>query len=50
MELRAREGTGKAIRALLDMAAKSARLIRPDGTEEEVALEDVKVALPLMSR
>ena len=43
MELRAREGTGKAIRALLDMAAKSARLIRPDGTEEEVALEDVKV-------
>jgi len=43
MELRAREGTGKAIRALLDMAAKTARLIRPDGTEEEVALEDVKV-------
>ncbi|HAU16965.1 MAG TPA: heavy metal translocating P-type ATPase [Marinobacter adhaerens] len=43
MELRAREGTGKAIRALLDMAAKSARLIRPDGTETEVALEDVKV-------
>ena len=43
MELRAREGTGKAIRALLDMAAKTARVIRPDGTEEEVALEDVKV-------
>ncbi|PHS45681.1 MAG: copper-translocating P-type ATPase [Marinobacter sp.] len=43
MELRAREGTGKAIRALLDMAAKTARLIRPDGTETEVALEDVKV-------
>ncbi|MAZ05286.1 MAG: copper-translocating P-type ATPase, partial [Halomonas sp.] len=37
------EGTGKAIRALLDMAAKTARVIRPDGTEEEVALEDVKV-------
>jgi len=43
MELRAREGTGKAIRALLDMAAKTARLIRPDGTEAEVPLEDVKV-------
>lgn len=43
MELRAREGTGKAIRALLDMAAKTARVIRPDGTEKEVALEDVKV-------
>ena len=50
MELRAREGTGKAIRALLDMAAKSARLIRPDGTEEEVALEDVKVGDHLLVR
>ncbi|MEQ5803364.1 cadmium-translocating P-type ATPase [Halomonas sp. H10-9-1] len=43
MELRAREGTGKAIRALLDMAAKTARVIRPDGTEEEIPLEDVQV-------
>ncbi|WP_369756616.1 copper-translocating P-type ATPase [Falsihalocynthiibacter sp. S25ZX9] len=43
MELRAREGTGKAIRALLDMAAKTARVIRADGSEEEVALEDVLV-------
>jgi len=43
MELRAREGTGKAIKALLDMAAKTARVIRPDGTEEEVPLEDVLV-------
>lgn len=43
MELRAREGTGKAIRALLDMAAKTARVIRPDGSEEEVALDEVKV-------
>ncbi|WP_300513370.1 copper-translocating P-type ATPase [Aliiroseovarius sp.] len=43
MELRAREGTGKAIRALLDMAAKTARVIRPDGTEEEVPLEHVLV-------
>lgn len=43
MELRAREGTGKAIRALLDLAAKTARVIRPDGSEEEIPLEDVAV-------
>ena len=43
MELRAREGTGRAIRALLDMAAKTARVIRSDGTEEEVPLEQVQV-------
>lgn len=43
MELRAREGTGKAIRALLDMAAKTAHVIRIDGTEEEIPLEDVQV-------
>jgi Cu+-exporting ATPase len=43
MELRAREGTGKAIRALLDMAAKTARIIRTDGSEEEIPLEDVQV-------
>jgi Cu+-exporting ATPase len=43
MELRAREGTGKAIRALLDLAAKTARIVRDDGTEEEIPLEDVRV-------
>ncbi len=43
LELGARERTGAAIRALLDLAAKTARVIRPDGTEEEIALEDVKV-------
>jgi len=43
MELGARERTGAAIRALLDLAAKTARVIRPDGTEEEIPLEDVKV-------
>ncbi|MCC7327301.1 MAG: copper-translocating P-type ATPase, partial [Burkholderiales bacterium] len=43
MELRAREGTGKAIRALLDMAAKTALVIRPDGTEEEIDLEQVRL-------
>ncbi len=43
MELSARERTGSAIRALLDLAAKTARVIRPDGTEEGIALEDVVV-------
>ena len=43
MELRAREGTGKAIRALLDLAAKAARIIRDDGSEEEIPLEQVQV-------
>ncbi len=43
MELGARERTGAAIRALLDLAAKTARVIRADGREEEIPLEDVKV-------
>ncbi|HSM19635.1 MAG TPA: heavy metal translocating P-type ATPase, partial [Hyphomicrobiales bacterium] len=43
MELSARERTGSAIRALLDLAAKTARVIRPNGTEEEIPLEEVKV-------
>ncbi|HMA16490.1 MAG: heavy metal translocating P-type ATPase [Bacteroidota bacterium] len=42
LELRARERTGGAIRALLDLAAKTARVIRPDGHEEEIPLEQVK--------
>ena len=43
LELRARERTGAAIRALLDLAAKTATVIREDGSEEEVALEDVAI-------
>jgi Cu+-exporting ATPase len=43
MELRAREGTGKAIRALLDLAAKTAHIVREDGAEEEIPLEHVQV-------
>ncbi len=43
LELGARERTGTAIRALLDLAAKTARIIREDGREEEVPLEEVKV-------
>ncbi|MXY08565.1 MAG: copper-translocating P-type ATPase [Caldilineaceae bacterium SB0670_bin_27] len=42
MELRARQGTGKAIRALLDMAAKTGRVIRSDGREEEIPLDHVQ--------
>jgi len=42
MELRARSRTGAAIKALLGLAPKSARLIRSDGTEADVPLEDVK--------
>jgi Cu+-exporting ATPase len=40
LELRAREATGKAIRALLDLAPKTARRI-VDGRETEVALSEV---------
>ena len=43
LELRARERTGGAIRALLDLAPSTARIIRPDGREEEIPLEDVQV-------
>jgi len=43
LELGARERTGAAIRALMDMAAKTARVIRPDGTEDEIPIEDVQV-------
>ena len=41
LELRARAATGRAIRALLDLAPKMARRLRPDGFEEEVDLADV---------
>ena len=43
LELRARERTGGAIRALLDLAPKTARRVRPDGSDEDVALERVMV-------
>jgi Cu+-exporting ATPase len=41
LELRARSQTGSAIHALLDLAPKGARLVRDDGSEEDVALEMV---------
>ena len=39
LELRARERTGSAIRALLDLAPKTARRIGADGTETDVPLD-----------
>ncbi|MBU2404929.1 MAG: heavy metal translocating P-type ATPase [Alphaproteobacteria bacterium] len=42
LELKARERTGSAIRALLDLAPKTARRIGEDGTETDVPLEDVQ--------
>jgi Cu+-exporting ATPase len=41
LELKARERTGNAIRALLNLAPKTARRVTPDGAETEVALDDV---------
>src|SRR5271165_279770 len=43
LELRARERTGGAIRALLDLAPKTARRVRADSTDEEIGLDEVKV-------
>ena len=43
LELRAREQTSGAIRALLDLTPKTARRIAADGTEEEVPLDAVQV-------
>ena len=43
LELRARSATGKAIRALLGLAPKTARRIGADGSEEDIPLEHVHV-------
>ncbi len=43
LELRAREKTGSAIRALLDLAPKTARRVNADGSESDIAVDDVKV-------
>ena len=42
LELRARSKTSRAIKALLGLAPKTARLIRDDGTEVDLPLERVK--------
>ena len=41
LELRARERTGDAIRALLDLAPKTARRITPEGDEYDAPLENI---------
>jgi len=42
MELRARSRTSAAVRALLDLSPRTARLLSPDGNEKDVPLEQVK--------
>jgi len=42
LELRARQRTGSAIRALLQLAPKTARLVAENGEETDVSLESVK--------
>src|SRR5215470_4352081 len=42
LELRARSQTSSAIRGLLGLAPKTARRVRPDGSDEEVPLEQVQ--------
>jgi len=43
LELRAREATSGAIKALLDLSPKTARRVREDGTEEEITLDQVEI-------
>jgi Cu+-exporting ATPase len=43
LELRARNQTGEAIKKLLGLAAKTARRINDDGSEEDVPLENVQL-------
>tara|TARA_R110002096_G_scaffold327314_1_gene521395 strand:+ start:16773 stop:19136 length:2364 start_codon:yes stop_codon:yes gene_type:complete len=50
LELRAREKTGGAIRALLDLAPKVALRLNTDGTEEEVPLDQILSADKLRVR
>ena len=42
LELKARGQTSSAIKALLGLAPKTARIIRDDGTEEDISLEHVQ--------
>ena len=50
LELRARESTTGAIRALLDLSPKVARRVRVDGSDEEVQLDGVQVGDSLRVR
>lgn len=50
LELKARSQTSSAIRALLKLAPKTARLIKSDGQEEDVPLEQIQVGYRLRVR
>ncbi|MGH8014695.1 MAG: heavy metal translocating P-type ATPase [Candidatus Zixiibacteriota bacterium] len=43
MELRARSKTGSAIRALLELAPKTARIVRNNGKEEDIPIEHILI-------
>ena len=50
LELKARSQTSSAIRSLLRLVPKTARLIKPDGREEDVPLEHIQVGHRLRVR
>jgi len=50
LELRARSRTNAAIKLLLGLAPKTARIVRDDGTEEDIPLEHVQVGNRLRIR
>ncbi|MGI9169758.1 MAG: heavy metal translocating P-type ATPase [Caulobacteraceae bacterium] len=50
LELRAREETGGALRALINLAPKTARRVRAGGEDEEVAVAEVRVGDTLRLR
>ncbi len=50
LELRARSETSSAIRALLDLAPKTARVVRDDGREEDIPLDQVVPGMRLRVR
>ncbi len=43
LELRARHRTGEAVRKLLRLAPKTARVVLPDGREEELPIDQIQV-------
>jgi len=50
LELRARERTGDAIRALLGLAPKTARVVFDDGTEGDVGVDQIHAGMKLRVR
>jgi Cu+-exporting ATPase len=50
LELRARQATGSAIRALLRLAPKNARFVSADGSEHDVPVEQVQIGARLRVR